>query len=121
MEQIINQVCHVSSHENVELVEWEGKARLAHPHLETWEKRGVPHLQGQVPHTHLLPKIKSTLLEGNALGGSCVRPLPLLDRAAKDGRRGALRPLAKSRLQSHRRVGQVPLRGEEAHMSHNQS
>ena len=48
VEQIINHVCHISSYHNVELVEWEGKARLAHPHLETWEKRGVPHLQGQV-------------------------------------------------------------------------
>jgi len=50
VEQIINHVCHVSSYHNVELVEWEGKARLAHPHLETWEKRGVPHLQGQGMH-----------------------------------------------------------------------
>ena len=48
VEQIINYVCHISSYHNIELVEWEGKARLAHPHLETWEKRGVPHLQGQV-------------------------------------------------------------------------
>ena len=48
VEQIINYVCHVSSYHNIELVEWEGKARLAHPHLETWEKRGVAHLQGQV-------------------------------------------------------------------------
>ena len=61
MEQIINQVCHVSSHENVELVEWEGKARLAHPHLETWEKRGVPHLQGQVPHTPSTPQERKNL------------------------------------------------------------
>ena len=59
IEQIINHVCHVSSHHNVELVEWEGKARLAHPHLETWEKRGVPHLQGQV---HAAPSHSSVTL-----------------------------------------------------------
>ena len=90
VEQIINYVCHVSSYHNIELVEWEGKARLAHPHLETWEKRGVPHLQGQVQAPPLLSCVTLTHCAGNALGGPCIRPLPLLDGSPKDGCRRAL-------------------------------
>ena len=72
VEQIINYVCHVSSYHNVELVEWEGKARLAHPHLETWEKRGVPHLQGQV---HAPPPLACvTLIVHRECIGRAVSP-----------------------------------------------
>lgn len=43
----MSSVCHPSSFRHAELVEWEGYARLAVPHLETWKFRGTPSLQGQ--------------------------------------------------------------------------
>ena len=46
--EIILSVCHSSTFRHAELVSWEGSARLALPHLETWQYRGTPHVEGQV-------------------------------------------------------------------------
>merc|ERR1712126_32182 len=45
VEDIVTSVCHPSSFEHADLVEWEGNTRLAHPHLETWDMRGTPSIQ----------------------------------------------------------------------------
>ena len=65
VEQIIASVCHPSSYHMAELVEQEGRARLALPHLETWKLRGSPSLQGQVLLIILVPLedlVASTLI-----------------------------------------------------------